>query len=156
MPEFRDTEGRAWRVEINVTTLKRVKVDLGLDLGDEAVAGTLYAKLVNDPILLCDLLYVVCRDQAEEREIGDEAFGRGLGGVCLDNATAALIEALVNFTPSPQRRRRLEVAIRKTETLMELADQDIVSKLEGDGLEQEMRKRLASFNSVTSSGESSD
>lgn len=68
-----------------------------------AVGGDIVARLADDPILLCDVLYVLCRQQAEERKITDEDFGRGLAGDALGEATKAMLAELADFFREPQR-----------------------------------------------------
>ena len=69
MKIFNDTKGDGWQVEINTTVIKRVKTLLDinlLSLADDNFA--LLDRLSTDLILLVDVLYVVCCDQAKERE----------------------------------------------------------------------------------------
>jgi len=60
MREFKDTEGRAWQVTIDIAAAKRVRSLVGLDLMDISQGGAVQ-QLAADPILLCDVLYVICK-----------------------------------------------------------------------------------------------
>ena len=60
--------------------------------------------MVSDPILLCDVLYVVCKPQADDQGVTDEEFGRAMAGDAIDEGTTALLEELVDFFPQAKRR----------------------------------------------------
>ena len=64
MRTFTDNTGRAWTIAINVDAIKRVKSVAKVDLL-EAVEGKLLERLVGDPILLCDVVYALCKPQAD-------------------------------------------------------------------------------------------
>lgn len=112
MKSFKDTEGREWMISLNVTTIKRVRDLCGIDLLQSFGSAAL-EKLASDPIMLCDLLFVLCRDDAEKRNVSDEDFGMALGGDALNDATTAFLAELVNFTPNPRRREILQKAFAK-------------------------------------------
>jgi len=109
MKTFTDNAGRDWVVEINVAALKRAKGLTGTDLLALAVSlDTRVAdELASDPILLCDVLYAVCKPQADERGVSDEDFGRAMAGDAIEAATAVLLEEIVAFCPSPRDRAAL-------------------------------------------------
>lgn len=140
MKKFIDAQGRYWVVDINVATIKRVKAVAGLNLL-EVVDGELVEQLSSDPILLCDVLYAVCKPQADREEISDEDFGTGLAGDAISEATKALIEALVEFFPEP-RRRLLQKAAAKFHQVQTKAFQMIETKLESTNIESQILARL--------------
>ena len=74
--------------------------------------GELVAKLASDPLLLGDVLYAVCKPQADKEDVTDEQFGEGLAGDSIAEATNALIEAIVAYLPE-QKRRLMEKAAEK-------------------------------------------
>lgn len=104
MKTFTDNAGRDWVIEINVASLKRVKGLTGTDLIALAVSmdTSVAERLASDPILLCDVLYAVCKPQADERSVSDEEFGRAMAGDAIESATVALLEDIVGFCPSPR------------------------------------------------------
>ena len=150
MAEFRDHEGRTWTVQVTTATLKRVKSLLGLDLGRMAADGSLYKALADDPIMLCDLLYAICRPEADERKLSDEDFGRGLAGDAIDAATTALMEGLIDFFPKGRRELHRK-ALAKFRTLEEKAIRNAEDRIESDELDRELDRRLESLSSATSS-----
>ena len=100
---FIDNAGRTWTVAINVDAIKRVKSLLSVNLLD-AVEGKLIEQFITDPILLCDVLYVLCKPEADARAVSDEDFGRAMAGDAIDAGTTCLLEELVDFFPSGKRR----------------------------------------------------
>ena len=150
MAEFRDNEGRSWVIQVTTTTLKRVKSLLGVDLGKMATDGSLYKVLAEDPILLCDLLYAICKPQADERKLSDEDFGRGLAGDAIDAATTALMEGLIDFFPKGRRELHRK-ALAKFRTLEVKAIRNAEDRIDSDELDKELDRRLESLSFATSS-----
>jgi len=108
---FKDTEGREWTVSITVDSIKRVKSLLDLDLLD-LDNGQVIERLVADPVLLCDTIYVICKPQADQRGVSDQEFGRAMAGDAIDHATTALLEDFCDFFPS-RKRQVLQRALAK-------------------------------------------
>ena len=141
MKTFTDTAGRTWTVTINVDAIKRVKSLLGVNLMD-AVEGTLLEKLVSDPVLLCDVIYAVCKPQADAQGVRDEDFGRAMAGDAIDLATTAMLEELVEFFPLA-RRRLLRKALEKLRTLESMALTAAAERLDSPELESRLRELIA-------------
>ena len=120
MKPFTDKEGREWPVVVNVGAVKRVRDILGVDLLDVA-KGDLLERLADDPVLLVNVLYVLCRPEADARGVSDEDFGRAMVGGVLDEAASALMKELLDFFPSAQRAR----ALGKLATLLEAQEQTV-------------------------------
>lgn len=57
---------------------------------------TSLAKLVSDPVQLADVLYCLCKVEAEARQVSDEDFGRGLAGDAITLAADAFVEELID------------------------------------------------------------
>ncbi len=134
MREFKDTEGRAWQVTIDIAAAKRVRSLVGLDLMDISQGGAVQ-QLAADPILLCDALYVICKPQADKRQLSDEDFGRGLSGEVIERATTVFLEELADFFPGARR-----VAARKTLEAMQRVDgqlREALDNLDIDALVQQ-------------------
>lgn len=119
--KFCDAKGREWLVEINVNSIvrirDRVEVDLLSMVDREA---KLIERIAEDPVLLCNVLFVACQPEAEKRGITDSDFGEGLVGDAISSATEALLQALVDFFPMP-RRGLLQRAIDRLKPLQEKA-----------------------------------
>ncbi|MBE3133406.1 MAG: hypothetical protein IMZ55_08020 [Acidobacteria bacterium] len=112
MKTFTDSQGRTWNVVVNVSAIKRVRDLLGVDLLDVA-NGELLSRLADDPCLLVDVLFALCKPEADAKGVSDEDFGRGMVGGVLDEASAALMKELLDFFPSAQRARALGRMARK-------------------------------------------
>ena len=125
MRQFTDTKDRAWDVELNVRQMKRVRDILGIDLvnviqagKDGAVATDTLDRVANDPILLVDILWVLCEGQAKAAGVTDDDFGSSLAGDSIADATRAFLDELVDFFPGARRlflKKAVDLA-RKYET----------------------------------------
>ena len=125
MRQFTDTKERVWDVELNVRQMKRVRDILGIDLvnviqagKDGAVATDTLDRVANDPILLVDILWVLCEGQAKAAGVTDDDFGSSLAGDSISDATRAFLDELVDFFPGARRlflKKAVDLA-RKYET----------------------------------------
>lgn len=108
MHAFTDNQERPWTLEIHVGALKRVKALCGVEL-HKLVDDELkpLAALVADPVKLVDVLYVLCQEQAVEKGLTDEDFGRAMAGDTLEQATDAFVEELIDFFPDARVRAGL-------------------------------------------------
>ena len=140
MRTFTDNAGRTWTIDVHVTAIKRVKsltnVNL-LDLGE----GKLLEQLSSDPVLLVDVLYALCKPEADARHISDEDFGMAMAGDAIDHATTALLEELVDFFPG-WRRQILAKALRKLDALKAKALAVISKRLDDPRLDQQLEALL--------------
>ena len=80
----------------------------------EVIEGKLLERLISDPVLLCDVIYSVCKPEADAKSVSDEDFGRAMAGDAIDAATTAVLEELVDFFPQG-RRKVLAKALGKLE-----------------------------------------
>lgn len=121
MKTFKDSTGREWTIEVNTVTAKRVRSLLDVDLFKVVEDRGLLTQLGQDPIFLVDLLYVVCKPQADAltvsveevladgkrqftmRRFTDEDFGAAMVGDAVEDGATALIEDLISFSPRPSR-----------------------------------------------------
>lgn len=110
MKIFKDNSGREWRISITVETIKRVRSLCGVNLLDaikiekDGVKADLIDQISNDPVLLVDIIYSICRPQAEEEKVSDVQFGESMTGDTVDAATDALLEELINFFPEAKKK----------------------------------------------------
>jgi hypothetical protein len=144
MHSFNDTQGRPWTITLNVDAIRRVRSVLNVNLL-EAIEGKLLERLITDPVLLCDILFVIVQPEAISKGVSDEDFGRALGGDVLDVATTALLEELVDFFPSA-KRTVFRKALTKLKQLETLAIETATQRLESSELEDRMKAALASIS----------
>ena len=126
MRSFKDNQGRQWSVEINVTAIKRVRGLTGEDLM-QVIEGTLIEKLIRDPVLLCDVVYAICKPEADSRNVSDEEFGRAMAGDAIEAATQAVLDELISFCPSPRDRANLGRVLQATNRVLDKA-RDLTEK----------------------------
>ena len=165
MQTFTDIHGRKWTVSVTVATVKRVKARLNIDMLNNIDEFT---RLIMDLITLCDILYVVCQTEADERGISDEQFTAGLAGPVLNDAAKALESAYVAFFPDPKVAANVRVLIEKNNVVREKAialieaktpqmiqriDKEIKTFL--DTLEDDLNQNIAGGDSLTSAPASS-
>lgn len=155
MHTFTDRNKTQWEVSVTVDTIKRVRGLLDVDLLEVVGNEALLPKLIGDPILLCDVIYAVCKPQADEREITDEDFGRAMAGDAIDGATEALLEELTDFFPQP-KRRLLRTALQKLKELQRMILQKAEARIESGELEKDLLRQLDAGGLSTTSPESSD
>ena len=140
MHTFVDAAGRTWTVAIHVDALKRVRALAQVDLL-EAVEGKLLERLTTDPVLLCDVLYALCKPEAQANSVTDEDFGRAMAGDAIEGATTALLEELVDFFPKG-RRALLAKALAKMREVESLAQSLAAKRLDDPALLEKVREAL--------------
>jgi len=163
MSQFQDSHGEQWPIRITIGTAIRVKNLLGIDLlqpleappkkGEELAEGAsaladdeqlpLLTRIHLDPILLCNLLYVVVKPDAEQRQISDEAFAERLSGEALHAAYEALMESWSDFFQGlnrPEIVRAISKYREVTRRAYELGGQLIDSDEFNEQIEQELQK----------------
>jgi len=106
-------------------------VRIGATMTDFLVEAADY-RLIADPVLLVDVLYVVCKEQADDANVTDEQFGRSMAGDAVDAATRAFLEELADFTPSPRDRARARKVIDATWKLIDRAQDVLDAKADGE------------------------
>ena len=142
MRSFTDNAGRTWTLAINVGAIKRVRGLLEVDLL-EVVEGKLIERFIRDPVLLCDVVYAVCKPEADAKGISDEEFGKAMAGDAIEHATKALLEELVGFSPSPRDRANLQRVLEATWTAMDRARDVVEARLTSGELDRVVEQALA-------------
>ncbi|MBL0920927.1 MAG: hypothetical protein IBJ10_02230 [Phycisphaerales bacterium] len=134
MKTFIDNQGRKWSVQVDVSTIKRVRGLAGVDLLD-VLGGKLIDRLIVDPILLCDVIYAVCKPQADDLGVSDETFGAAMAGDTIEHATQALLDEIVSFSPNPRDRAALGKVLAATSAAMDKA-RDLIDESINSGTMQ--------------------
>lgn len=130
MKEFKDNSGKVWKIELNIAAVKRVIDLLSLNLLEpESGEPPLLTRLGSDIILLCDLIYVLVKPQAEAEKINSEAFGAALGGDAILAAQEAFYQELIDFFRKSGRPDRLRM-IEKQSLLIKAAIAAAEKKIE--------------------------
>lgn len=139
MTKFADAKQREWTLEVTTGVIKRVRADLKIDLADPSQATM--DRLADDPVLLVDLLWLMCADQAKGRDVSAEDFGRALVGDPIEVAVSALLEAIVDFFPG-RRRLLLREANAKALSVREKATDLALAKLNDPALEARFQEAM--------------
>ena len=105
MQPFKDSKGRTWQIEANVSSINRVKNLTQCDLLD---IERHIKPISTDPMLLVNVLYAFCEPQAKALNVSDIDFGEGFAGDVIDQATRALLLELADFFPKPAQRAALK------------------------------------------------
>ncbi len=140
MQTFNDNTGRTWSLTINVDAIKRVRGLLDVDLM-HAVDGKLLERLVTDPVMLCDVVYALCKPEADPRKVSDEDFGRAMAGDAIDAATTALLEELVGFFPQA-KRQVLRKALDKLKVLETKVFDAVTARLDSGEIDRMLEAEL--------------
>ena len=135
MKSFTDNVGRVWTLSVNVATIKRVRALCNVDLNsiveideNNNPSAKLLEQLSTDPVLLVDVLYAVCKNECDAKNVSDEDFGAAMSGDVIDYATTALLDEIIDFFPEAKRlafkkilsasRRFEEIARKKLDNLI--------------------------------------
>ncbi|KKL70195.1 hypothetical protein LCGC14_2107340 [marine sediment metagenome] len=169
MPTFKDDKGRDWRVHVDlpaIVNVREIDTEEPIDLGSLKDMASNNIRMGDDTCLLCAVLFVVCEEQAKERELDYVKFSKLILGDVIEEATLALEEATISFFP--QSRRSLLQRLQKKVNKVQEAGMNLVSeKLDSPDLEARilatmretmdtaMNESLTPLSSATNSPESS-
>ena len=152
MHSFVDNSRRTWEIEINITAVKRIRGLLGIDLYSLVDDGfKSLSKLVSDPVSLADVLYCLCKDQADKQSISDEDFGRALAGDAITQAADAFVEELIDFFPDARARASLRKAIEAGKTVRDKVLSHAEKILDSIDPETEAKKWISSSGTLPES-----
>ena len=154
MQRFVDNAGRTWVIQINVAAVKRVRGLLDVDLYklvDDRFAGL--KDLLSDPVALVDVIYVLCKSQADDAGISDEQFGEGFSGDTLNTASQAFLAELIDFFPDPRVRAGIRKVIDLSQEMSGHLMETTEAKLSQVDPAALARKLIASFGTAPESSE---
>lgn len=150
MREFKDEEGRPWRVALTVSAALRVrdmvmvtvdaldddgkptglKTQRPFDLIDIGTIAQTLQVIRHQYATVGEVLYAILVAQVEERKMTRDQFLDGLRGDSLDAGVAALEQEIVDFFPLRLRKMAglLAVKMREaTDELLDRAEADLVN-----------------------------
>jgi len=126
MPAFTDALKREWLVTIDAPKIQAVRTECQLDLA--GLDGTAFQKLHDDPCLLVNVLWVLCRQQ--RTDVTATQFGEALVGDPIEQATEALITAVTDFFP--QRKRSLLRSLAQKQAAVITKGMELLTAKMGD------------------------
>lgn len=94
--EFVDQAKRVWTITMNLDAMKRVRDLVKVDLLS-IIEGKLIDQLTADPIMLCDVLYAVCKPEADARGVSESDFKGTITGDTIDHGSWSLLDTIVDF-----------------------------------------------------------
>ena len=146
MPDglFTDARQREWRLELNFALAKRLRDVTGLDFVNYHDGKALLSIHESDEKLE-QVLWLLCAKSEDELGVDEEAFGRGLGGEALEQALAALEEALVSFS-RPARRQAIQAIRDKAHELVAAQQNLAETKIRSLKFQKALEKKLASLS----------
>ena len=143
MPSFR-AGGREWLVSIDAPKIRRVREACKVDLADRTAKQ--FEQLTSDPLLAGEVLWELCRSQADAISMGPDAFQSLLMGDDGEAAGHALIEAIIDFFPNRQRQVLREMLASETE-LAEARQAAVQDRLSDPALKESRKaKAIAEIN----------
>jgi hypothetical protein len=145
MREFRDDQGRPWMVAITVAAAERVRGLVTVDVTEdvEQSDGSVSRQTRKAPLDIIDtssiantlqilrsqygtvgeVLYAICRKQADEKKVSREDFLDGLRGDAIEAGVKAIEEELVDFFPPRLRKMVGLLATKMDEVATQMLDQ---------------------------------
>ena len=129
MREFKDEEGRPWRLALTVAAAMRVKDTVTVqidgekkpfDLVDVSAIGTTMQVMRGQYTVIAETLYAILCRQCDEKKLTKEDFFDGLRGDSLDAAAKALEAELIDFFPLRLRKMVTLIAAKIDEATAEL------------------------------------
>ncbi len=123
MPSFK-AGGREWLVSVDGPKIRAVRAECGVDLGARDCSQ--FDRLTSDPLLAEDVLWVLCRKDAGA--IDKDTFQGLLSGDVGEQAGNTLIEAVIDFFPS-QQRKLLKDMLTKNRAVQEAATEAATSRI---------------------------
>lgn len=139
MPTFKDANGREWVVKLDAPTIADVRSELSIDLIDPK--GASFLTLSDDPVSLVNVLWVICREQAQRAGLTDRQFGEALVGDPIEAAAGALCSAICDFFPQ-QRRRLMQLMAARQKQMTEAGWRLMMDRLESADLEQQATQAM--------------
>lgn len=98
MREFKDTEGRAWPIDLSIGNVMHVKEASGGRFNLlEPAENDLADKLRTDEVLFWEMLVHLCEARARECDVSSEQFGKLMAADCLCEARNLFFEAWRDF-----------------------------------------------------------
>lgn len=134
MATYTDRNQNEWPVEVVTSTIEKVRKrvkdteDKPVDLL-ECVTGTLTGRLLNDPVLLTKVIWVIIEDYAKTKGLTYDQFAAAHRGEVFDKAFDALMAALADFFPLKTGEALIQITL-KVRQMREKAMEAIVRTMD--------------------------
>ena len=134
---FEDCQGTAWRLCLNATLVKDVRDALMIDL--VSLDKDPFARLEADPVLLVDVLFMLCEKEAKERGIASREFGERISPEALGKAVECLQEAIISFFP-PGKQCVVRSAFEANRASLRDAEAELIADMTSERTRQAVRQ----------------
>lgn len=144
MRTFKDKDGLTWNIAVDAPSIKAVKQQTGVLITDIVSGGEGATAFWTDLPLMVDVIYVLCKEQCDKRELSDLDFGRLLTGDVLEDASKKLVDETIDFFPNRHQRETLKKQVAKAEQMNETMLSEIDQKIDSltiDSLKLSMSKQ---------------
>jgi len=146
MKTFTDSAGRVWTLSLTIDCAKRVRDLLSINLLEPEIGDPPpITKIGTDEILLCDVLFVMVKPQADALAVSAEQFAQALGPEAILSAQNAFYDELIDFFQKRGRTDRAK-ALATQQKVINLAVAQVTSKINAIDLD----KKLAELFGETS------
>lgn len=158
---FKDLQEKEWSIRLDAPLVRRIHERLGINLTD--LKADPFFKLATDPLLLAATMYLLCEKQANADGVSPDEFGERLGDR-IDDATAAMEEAVINFSHSSLKSSRMSLLQESRDhhrEAMETAIQELktnrpeIQKMVAKATKARLTKYLENFISENGEGDNS-
>lgn len=101
---FIDSKGESWDTRIDVSVIRRVRAEHGIDLSKVMSSQEQLSALNDDIVLLVDVLFSICKPTADNRKIDAEEFAMRLSGNAIESAIESLMLSIIDFFPQSRSK----------------------------------------------------
>lgn len=138
---FADTEGRKWTLRLTGYTLKLLKSEMDLDVGNPDTLGEAF----QDDDAILNILELLCRDKIEERELTEKSFWDAFDGDTIVDATESFISEYQDFfrKRSPVAAKLMKKGWDATKRLEKTLDDKAEQLLAGGSLDKQLDEKIA-------------
>lgn len=137
---FADSGGRQWSLKLDPLLIRAVDNLCKIRLTD--LSSDPFARLTDDPLLICDVLWVICEPQAITAGVSVDEFYRSLDGSTIASAAAALEVAVTDFF-LPETRSKITTLRKKNQELRAKAMDTAMAKLNDPAITQRLETALS-------------
>ena len=155
---FKDTQGRSWDVAIDVISVDEVRKTNDLNLLELVAPDRPKAEIIerlNDPVLLVEVLWTLCKEQGDTRKVSYRDFARSLSSDSIEAAWLAIQEQLVLFS-RPGIRPALQKVMEKARAKMQAIDKRVMEIVDDPDFDAEIEREMLKQRESGPTGSSTD
>lgn len=152
-----DSKERTWSIAITPYEYQIVKRELDLDLYDIVVPVKqveVFKRLETDDVLLVGVLWRICREEADSRQINEPDFMRGFCGDAIERGYQSIIDALSFFFRNSTHRALMKKLSDFLSEVNKQVEREVIPELKAIDVQEVARKFVESAMSSRESLES--